>query len=281
MPELFAVILGALVAGGAVAVWAGLRGARLPRGTIRRPVPAPSALVQHATPSRVAWGAGAAALGVAAFVATGWPVAAVVVPLLAIGLPRLLAAPANRDLILLETLDRWVRLLTATISTGVSIPDAVRATRQQVPPALHAAVTALIARLDNQWSVRSALRAAADDMNSPDADAVIAALILAAERGGTGTVATLDALATSIAERLKAGREIEAERAKPRIVVRQVTVLTLAILGGAVLVGRDFFAPYGTWYGQIILACLLATYLGSLVWLRRMTLPRARERILQ
>jgi Flp pilus assembly protein TadB len=196
-------------------------------------------------------------------------------------LPPLLASPRNRDLELLEALDRWVRLLVATLATGVSIPDAIRATRRQAPELLIGPVDQLVARLDDRWTIRQTLLATADDLASPDADAVLAALVLAAERGGTGAVETLQALADSIADRIRTSRDIEAERAKPRIVVRQVTVLTLVILGGAIVLGRDFFAPYGTWYGQLILAGLLASYLGSLVWLRRLTTPRRRERILQ
>jgi Flp pilus assembly protein TadB len=220
-------------------------------------------------------------LGLAALAVTRWPIIAIVVPVLAIVLPRLLSAPVNRDLELLGGLDRWVRLLAATLSTGVSIPDAIRTTRRQVPAGLREDVGVLVARLDDRWTPRQALNAMADHLDSPDADAVIAALVLASERGGTGAVATLTSLADSIQDRLRAGREMEAERAKPRIVVRQVTVVTLVVLGLAFVFGRDFFAPYGTWYGQSILAALIGLYLGSLVWLRRMTIPRRRERILR
>ena len=102
----------------------------------------------------------------------------------------------------------------------------------------------------------------ADDLDAPDADAVLAALPLAAERGGTGATATLNALADSIQDRLKAQREIETERAKPRIVVRQVTIVTVSVLALALMFGRDFFAPYGTPVGQVILLSLLAAVRG-------------------
>ena len=52
------------------------------------------------------------------------------------------------------------------------------------------------------------------------------------------------------------------------------------VLGAAMLFGREFFAPYGRPLGQLVLAVLLAAYVGSLVMLRRMTLPRRRERII-
>lgn len=139
----------------------------------------------------------------------------------------------------------------------------------------------LVARLDERWTAPEALRAMADELDSADADAVLAALALAAERGGTGATATLHALADSIQDRLKAQREIETERAKPRIVVRQVTVVTVLALAAALLFGREFFAPYSTPTGQIILVSLLALYGGIAADAVPTTMPRRRDRILR
>lgn len=63
--------------------------------------------------------------------------------------------------------------------------------------------------------------------------------------------------------------------------VRQVTVITVAVLALVMVFGRGFFAPYGTPVGQVILLCLLGLYVMSLVVLRRMITPRRRERILR
>ncbi len=219
--------------------------------------------------------------GVGFAAVTGMSVMVVVVPVAVVGLPMLLSAPANRDIEMLEALDRWVRGLAATLPTGRSITDAIRVSVRNAPALLIAPLGLLVARLDERWTAPEALRAMADELDSPDADAVLAALALAAERGGTGAAATLHALADSIQDRLKAQREIETERAKPRIVVRQVTVVTVAVLALALVFGREFFAPYGTPLGQAILLSLLALYVASLVMLRRMTSPRRRDRILR
>ncbi len=212
---------------------------------------------------------------------TGWPLLAVLIPAVGYGLPAILSAPANRDLALLEALDRWVRTLGSLLPTGRSILDAVRISVRQAPALLAPHLRLLVARLDDRWPIEQALLALADDLDNPDADAVVAALALAAERGGTGAGATLAALADNIQDRLRALREIETERAKPRFVVRQVTLITVVVLGLALLFGGDFFAPYGTDLGQVLLAVLVAAYLGSLLFLRRMTLPRPRQRILR
>lgn len=223
----------------------------------------------------------ALAAGVLAASLAGWPLLVVLVPTVAYGLPVVLSAPPGRDLALLEALDRWVRTMGSLLPTGRSISDAIRVSVRQAPALIAPELRLLTARLDDRWTIEQALFALADELDSADADAVLAALALAAQRGGTGAAATLAALADNIADRLRALREIETERAKPRIVVRQVTIITLVVLGGALLFGGSFFAPYASGVGQMLLATLVAAYLGSLLLLRRLTLPRPRQRILR
>ncbi|MDO5287843.1 MAG: type II secretion system F family protein [Actinomycetia bacterium] len=219
--------------------------------------------------------------GLVGLVLTGWPVMLGVGPLAVLGLPVLLATPPSADLDLLRALERWVRTLTASMPTGRSISDAIRISVRQVPDELEDPVRLLVLRLDERWSTWDALRAFADDLDSADADSVVAALMLAARRGGTGATATLVALSESLQDRLRAMREVETERAKPRIVVRQVTVITVVMLGMALLFGGSFFAPYSTLLGQVVLAALIGMYVGSLLLMRRVTVSRRRTRILQ
>ena len=121
----------------------------------------------------------------------------------------------------------------------------------------------------------------ADELASADADAVVAALVIASAKGGAGARATLGAISDSIQARLSALREIAAERAKPRAVVKQVTFITLGVLVGAMLLNPQFFAPYATPLGQLIALGLAAAYLGCLVMLRRMTVPPMAPRFLR
>ena len=283
MGTLLAGLCGVLVVGGSALVVAGFQ----------RASPQPTALstglwkkvVDSSTGRAVQqrWWQLALALaaGLVAATLVGWPLLVVLVPVVAYGLPMVLSAPSNRDLAVLEALDRWVRTLGSLLPTGRSISDAIRVSVVQAPALLAPHLRLLTARLDDRWTSGQALLALADELDSPDADAVLAALSLAAERGGTGASATLAALADNLQDRLRALREIETERAKPRIVVRQVTVITLVVLSLALLFGGTFFAPYGSGLGQILLAALVLAYLGSLLFLRRLTLPRPRQRILR
>jgi tight adherence protein B len=177
-------------------------------------------------------------------------------------------------------MDRWVRTLAATLATGRSVTDAIRVSRRTAPPAIAEEVEVLVLRLNSRWETRTALQRFADALDSPDTDAVVAALMLAAGRGAAGAAATLHALAESIQAQLRARRVIEVERSKPYVVVRQVTVITLVTLAGMFLLRPEFFAGYRTPVGQVVLAVLVSVYLGSLLLMRRKARQPHRPRIL-
>jgi pilus assembly protein TadC len=201
-------------------------------------------------------------------------------PLLALGLPYLLLLPKQRDIELLEALDRWVRSLAATLATGKSITDAIRISRRTAPPMLADEINLLVTRLNNRWETRDALMRFADAIDSPDADGVVAALILASSRGANGASITLQVLADSIQAQLKGRRAIEVERSKPYVVVRQVTVISMSTLVLVFVLSPDFFAPYRTPLGQALLAALLIIYVASLILMRRKAHQPDRPRIL-
>ncbi len=274
-----ALLCGVLIAGGGVIMLAGFNPppTTIPRLSTRLWTDA----VDNITRRRALLGLLAVLAGAVAAALTGWWLLLLVVPGVAVVLPMLLSAPPNRELELIQAIDRWVRTLGSLLPTGRSIPDAIRVSVRQAPEALAPNLRRLAARLDDRWTIEQALREMAEELDSPDADAVLAALALAAQRGGTGAGATLSALADNLQDRLRALREISTERAKPRFVVRQVTLITAVVLGLAMLFGGSFFAPFGTPIGQLLLAVLVAAYLSSLLFLRRMTLPRPRQRILR
>lgn len=280
MGTLAAALCGMLIVGGVVAAVVGWLDRREPG---RPPTRAwfDLARLRRFGMRQIALAGGWLVVGVLAATLTGWTLLAVLAPVVGLAVPHLLGKPSDTEVRLLEALDRWVRSLAAILPTGRSIGDAIRVSARQAPEPLAAPLSLVVQRLDDRWTLSAALRALADDLDSPDADAVLAALSLAAERGGTGAQATLTALADSIQDRLRALREVETERAKPRIVVRQVTMITLVVLAGALVFGGSFFEPYRTPLGQVILTVLIAAYLGALLGLRRMALPRPRQRILR
>ncbi|AQP45819.1 hypothetical protein RPIT_14235 [Tessaracoccus flavus] len=283
MEVMLAALAGSMIVAGAIAVVVGAR----------RAVREPSTALSTGLWTRIAtlwrglprahrlWVVVSVGAGVLAAVASGWLLALVLLPAVAIVVPLLLSAPPNREVEVLAGLDRWVRVVATSLSSGKSIRDAVFSTRHQVPDVLADPVARLCTRLDQRWTMRDALFAMADELESADADAVVAALAIAASKGGAGARATLGALSDSIQDRLRALREIASERAKPRAVVRQVTLITLTVLAAAILFNGRFFEPYTTPLGQIIAVALAATYLGCLLMLRRLTVPPPAPRFLR
>jgi tight adherence protein B len=286
---LVAAAAGLLLVGGGYAIILGLSRTWSPSGSPRDPGPSAQGTLWARVSRRPPGHRGrrrdlvlllSLVLGLAVAAASGWLIALPLIPLLAFGLPYLLVLPKANDVALLEALDRWVRSLASTLTTGKSITDAIRISRRTAPELLREELGVLVARLNNRMETREALMRFADALDSPDVDAVVAALILAANRGSNGASVTLQALADSLQSQLKGRRVIESERAKPYVVVRQVTVITLVTLAAAVALGRGFFAPYGTPIGQVILSVLVSLYLGSLLLMRRQASQRPRERVL-
>lgn len=287
MSALVAATCGTLVLGGAVALAHGLRRTSSPaRQRAPETLATRWARLTRRPPGRRGrlrdrLLVGGLVAGLLGYLATGWALLLVLVPVLVVVLPYLLGDPPNTEAAMLSSLDRWVRAMAANLQAGQSITDALRMSAKNPPELLAEEVRLLVARIEHRWPVRDALLAMGDALDTPDADAVLAALALAAHRGGTGATATLNALSDSVQERLRALRDIETERAKPRVVVRQVTVISVVVFGLSLLVGGDFFAPYRSGIGQLILAALLLVYFGALLAMRRVTAPPRRQRILQ
>lgn len=209
---------------------------------------------------------------------SGWLLAAVVVPVAVAGLPTLLSDTSARDKITrLEAMEEWTRSLSGVLVAGAGLEQSLVATLKSTPEAIRPEVGRLVARIRARWSTEDALRAFADDLDDATGDLIASNLILGTRRRGPGLAAVLDSLAESVAADVRARRQVEADRAKPRTTARWVTIITVAVLGVLALTG-SYVAPYRSAVGQLLLALLLGAYVGVLVWMRRMSkgvsLPR-------
>ncbi len=276
MNILLVAVAGALVTGGFIMLVLGL---------MARPV-APARPRRHNTRgllagprTRLLLGVG---LGAGALVAalTGWLIALVVLPLAVAGIPVLLAAPpAQREVLRLEAMEEWVRTISGTLGAGVGLEQALLRSLRSTPEPIRPEVTRLAGRLRARWATEDALRAFADDLDDPTGDLIVANLALGARRRGSGLAAVLDALAQSVSEDVRARREIESDRAKPRANARLITGITLVVLAFLALSG-SYIAPYGTGIGQVLLATYLSAYVGMLIWLRKMADGKAMPRFI-
>ena len=218
------------------------------------------------------------ALGVVVALVSGWLLGLVLVPAATVGLPVLLwSSDETVKIRRLEAMEEWIRSLSGVLTAGVGLEQALIATLRSTPEAIKPEVSRLAARLRARWSTESALRQLADDLDDATGDLIAANLILAARRRGPGLASVLDSLAESVAADVRSRRQVEADRAKPRATARWVTIITVAVLGVLGFTG-NYVEPYATPVGQMILALLLAAYVGLLVWMKRMAagkpLPR-------
>ena len=266
MSTLLVAVAGALVAGGLLALVAGLVARPVPPA---RPQRSSTRRARLSPRTRMLAGIGLG-IGVLVAVLTGWVIALVIAPLALAGIPVLLAAPpAQREVQRLEAMEEWVRTVAGTLGAGVGLEQALLRSLRSTPEPIKPEVTRLAGRLRARWATEDALRAFADDLDDPTGDLIAANLALGARRRGGGLATVLGALAQSVGEDVRARREIESDRAKPRSNARLITGITLAVLVFLSLSG-NYIAPYGTPIGQVLLGTFLAMYVGMLIWLRKM-----------
>ena len=277
MTALVPAIGGALVVVGIIGVIVGvIPQPERPAAPRRR---SPLSRLRFSRRSRLLLGAGVIAGAIVAIV-TGWLLAIVIAPLAAVGLPFLLSASDAQDRIArLEAMEEWIRSLSGVLTAGVGLEQALIATLRSAPTEIRPEVGRLVARLRARWGTEVALRALADDLDDSTGDLIAANLILGARRRGSGLAAVLESLAESVAADVRARRQIEADRAKPRTTARWVTLITVSVLVVLGLTG-DYVAPYRSGLGQLVLALMLAAYGGVLVWMRRMAAGRPLPRFI-
>lgn len=274
MNALSAALAGGLIALGLFGIVVGLRPTTAP--------PAPNRLVQHAGTTRrtrilLLAGVG---LGIVGWLATGWILALVIAPIAVIGLPTLLSAPpAATQIARLEAMEEWTRSLSGVLTVGIGLEQALVATLRSTPAPIADEVQRLVARLRSRWDTEKALRAFADELDDATGDLIAANLILGARRRGAGLASVLEGLAESVGADVRARRQVEADRAKPRATARWVTLISASVLVVLALSGT-YVEPYRTPVGQVLLVLLLSAYVATLVWMRRMAAGKPLPRFL-
>lgn len=218
--------------------------------------------------------------GCTAWLVTGWALALIAVPLACVGVPMLLSnsgAAARIDR--LEAMEEWTRSLSGVLTVGIGLEQALVATERSTPSAIRPEVQRLVARLRSRWNTEEAIRSFADELDDATGDLVAANLILAARRRGAGLAQVLESLAESVSADVRARRQIEADRAKPRATARWVTIISVGVLVILAISGT-YVEPYRSPLGQVILVTLLTAYVATLVWMKRMAIGKPLARFL-
>ncbi|MBP2707371.1 type II secretion system F family protein [Microbispora sp. RL4-1S] len=259
--ELIAALAGGVFAAGIILVVAGLRQVPVrPSPRARRRVPKVATI-----PLALALGA-----AVTVFWLTGWPVAAFSAGAAVLLLPRVLSGrEVARRIARLEAIETWIRQLADALSGSAGIEEALAISARNAPEPIAAEVAALARRLALRVPADSALRAFADELDDLVGDMAAASLILAAESRGRGLREVLLGLARTIGMDVSAQREVEAERSRHRTTARWVIGALLGYTGFALL-NQQYVAPFGSFFGQLVLAAVAGLYAVTFWWIHRL-----------
>jgi tight adherence protein B len=233
-------------------------------------------------PTRLRVVAAAGGAGVVTVVVTRWPLAGLAATALVLLGPRVLggAAVGRSQLETIEAIAAWTESLRDTAGAAAGLEQAIPATVATAHPRLRAPLRALTARLEGRVPLPEALARFAAEVNDPAADLVVAALTLNARQRAGGLDRILTSLAASARAELEMRRKVELERRGLR---RQARWIAAAVTGFAVLqalFARGWVAPYSSMTGQLVLAVLMAGFIGAFVRMRSVAASEPEPRFL-
>lgn len=220
--------------------------------------------------------------GALTWLLTGWPVGGLIVALAIPGIPWLFSASSaeKRAVARLGALESWTRRIGDYVRNGIGLQAAIIATARAAPPLIDHEVRRLAARLQAGTDPEEALRAFADELNDYSCDEVVAPLILQLSDAGEGLHLALSDVAQGLSEEISTRATVDGERSTARFTVRFLTGATILIIAFGAL-NAAYAAPYRTFLGQLILAGLAGLYVALMLWVRALSMPEYRPRLLR
>jgi tight adherence protein B len=210
-----------------------------------------------------------AAAAVIAWVATGWPVAAVAVSAAVVLVPRTVraAAAVRHERQVLEATRAWLQQLDTTVGAGVGLESALRESARQIrrDSPIAGPLRRAVERLD--WmDTNSALQGLAAELDNHVADAATIVLASALSHSTRGLRPALHSLVEWADDQLDHLRQVEVEARDLRMTRRAVLVIWTVLAVYLAVTSPDLMAAYATPTGQLVLFVLAALATGAL-WL--------------
>ena len=211
------------------------------------------------------------AAGIAAFAATGWPVATGLVAAGCWWLPAVLGPDRASEQIIARTegCAGFAEMLRDTLSAASGLTEAVLAASAVPPKAIEAPLRTLHSDLRHGVKVTEALGKLADTLADPIADLICATLIHANGKPSRNLPATLTVLASEARGQALAMRRTVAARAQIRTAVRVVTAVIIGITTLLLVADSTYLDPFSTAAGQLDLAVAGAIFAAGFAWLIR------------
>jgi len=224
----------------------------------------------------------ALAVGLAVGLASQWPVLGLGTIALVLFWNQLFGGAGAEKLAMrrVEALAMWTESLRDTIAGAVGLEQAIPSSARGADPVLREHLNALLDRLRGRMPLPEALQHLADDLDDPSADLVIAALMLNAKLRGPGLREVLTALGKSAREEVDMRQRVIAQRAGTRRSVQIIVAVVVVFVIGMAIFNRQFVAPFGTPFGQVVLAFVLGLFGLGFIWLRRLAKVESPSRFL-
>lgn len=216
-------------------------------------------------------GAGAATGAGIAYVATGWPAAALAGAVLGASIPRMLirAREQKARFARREALADVCGRLRDSIRSGIGLADALQHAASSAPPAIAADLRKLVSEA-RVSGIGEAAASFAARVRDPVAELLASALSIAERLGSRNLTEVLDSLADATTAQASTIREARAHQTRARMSARIVAAVPMLLLLAIRHANPAYLAPFSTASGQLVLMVAFA-----MVWLGYIAMRRS------
>jgi len=164
-----------------------------------------------------------------------------------------------------EAVAAWTEQVTGSIRAGLHVNAAIRAAADHAGPEIAGPARALARRIETM-SLSDAVASFADDLASPTADGVCAAIALSERHGSSRLSDMLHIQMEQTRSHVRLLLEVSATRSQVRTSVRGIMGLTVFMAIGLRFFAQEFLVFYNGVFGQTVMLLIGGLFLMAL-WL--------------
>ena len=220
-------------------------------------------------------------LGLAAWLTTGWLVAALLAMVAGWTGPQIAQAPKRRKEAIdeIEAYSQWTEQIRDLVGASGSLFEAVTLSADNAPALLRPAVMNMAA-MARTLGLPVAMDWFASEMRSPYADRLVLGLRIAWDSGARVTEA-FETVARAMRSEVEMRRRNEVANSRAWTQVVSILLVTFVVVGLLAVVNRGFFKPFATTTGQIVLLGVGALMAASIFWVLKLSDSKTPIRLLE
>ena len=220
------------------------------------------------------------ALGVGAWLVTGWPVGGLLGLFAGLLGPRMLRAPRRRREITdeIEAYSQWAEQIRDLVGASGSLYEAVVLSAGNAPKRLRPAVQHMCA-LARTLGLPPALDWFAGEMRSPLADRLVLGMKIAWDSGARVTEA-FESTARGMRAEVEMRRRNEVANSRAWTQVVSILGITVVAMAFMFILNRGFFEPFDGTIGQVVLLGAGMLIFGNVYWVTKLAETETAVRLL-